>query len=88
MVSLPCRDILFVGRFEADFVKRMTRMGFLEGARISANDISIACRAAGELIPTEDKDLHFQIAMMFLSLRKRKWDQEGPQNLRDAFAGK
>lgn len=59
------------------------------GAEISANDISIARQVVDELIPPiEDKDVHFRITMMFLSLRKRKWDQGGFQKLRDAFAGK
>lgn len=66
-------------------------MGFSgsAGAQISANDISIARRAADEIIPPiEDKVVHFEIAMMFLSLRKRKWDQDGFQKLRTAFTGK
>ncbi|KAH7109529.1 hypothetical protein EDB81DRAFT_426580 [Dactylonectria macrodidyma] len=69
---------------------RMILMGFSwsAGTQITANDISIARRAADELIlPIKDKDVHFQIAMMFLSLRKRKWDQSGFQKLRDAFEG-
>lgn len=63
-------------------------MGFWDSAQISTNDISIAQRAADKFIsPIEDKDVHFQIAMMFLSLRKKKWDQGGFQKLRDVFAG-
>lgn len=70
-------------------LSRMISMGFSENAQISVTDISIARQAADELIsPIEDKDVHFQITMMFLSLRKRKWDQGSFQKLRDAFVGK
>lgn len=69
----------------------MTRSGFLGGRAtgVQIYDIYIARRAADELIlPIDDKDMHFQIVMMFLSLRKRRWDQGDVQTLRDAFVGK
>ncbi|RYO87787.1 hypothetical protein DL766_004615 [Monosporascus sp. MC13-8B] len=73
-------------------LRRMTWMSFSgsPGAQISANHMSVARQAADELLilSLEDEDVHFQIIMMFLSLRKRKWDQGGFQKLRDAFVGK
>jgi hypothetical protein len=50
-------------------------LGDETGASISSDDKSTACQAADQLISSiEDKDVHFQITLMFLSLRKRKWD--------------
>ncbi len=79
-------------RFNASY-DRMIWSGFYgspaPGVQISVNDIFIARSAANDLIlPIEDKDVHFRITMMFLTLRKRQWNQGSFQQLRDALAGK
>jgi len=60
----------------------------VKGARVTYDDIADACVIADKFLCYPDnKDFRFPIAMMFLSLRKRNWDEEAWVKIRSAFKG-
>ncbi|KAI1298343.1 hypothetical protein F5Y03DRAFT_269424 [Xylaria venustula] len=55
------------------------------GASISDDDIWAASLGASGFLESFDLDVHFQITMMFLSLRKRDWNKEAWAKIRNEF---
>lgn len=58
-----------------------------QGARVTDQDIYIATWIARQFMRNFDQDVHVLISMMFLSLRKRAWDEEACDTLATEFEG-
>lgn len=57
-------------------------------ANVTDDDIWVAGLVARQFLRQPDTDIHFQIAMMFLSLRKRDWNRGAWIELMNVFKGK
>ncbi|KAH6883818.1 hypothetical protein B0T10DRAFT_493879 [Thelonectria olida] len=58
-----------------------------DAASVTNDDIWAAGWTAGRILQNPDKNIHFQIAMMFLSLRKRDWNKEVWVEIQNVFEG-
>ena len=54
---------------------------------VTDEDINAASLTAAKFLRNFDTDIHFQIAMMFLSLRKRDWNAEAWEKITRVFGG-
>ncbi|KAI1318489.1 hypothetical protein F5Y16DRAFT_118102 [Xylariaceae sp. FL0255] len=61
--------------------------GGLDGVGVTDEETRAAFLIAQEFLQNCDPDIHFQIAMMFLSLRKREWNGEVWTKLQVLFRG-
>ncbi|KAF7551834.1 hypothetical protein G7046_g7601 [Stylonectria norvegica] len=59
-----------------------------DAASVTNHDIWAAGVTARKFLRQPDTDAHFQIAMMFLSLRKRDWKREAWIEVQNVFKGK
>jgi hypothetical protein len=57
------------------------------GAAVTDDDIDAARLTAAKFLNDFDTDIHFQISMMFLSLRKRDWNKDAWVKIEGVFGG-
>lgn len=60
----------------------------VKGVPITDEEVQAAQCTAFKFVGCDNKDLHFQVAIMFLSLRKRVWNREAYTKIQRKFEGK